>query len=466
MNIDLQTAEDDNIDCPFGSHMQAGIVALILDFPELWAPAERFITPDIFSEFPVKYAIAILKREYEKHGIIPTRELLYDIAAKELTVDDPYEEILDVIKAPSNPRETPIIRQKLHEFIEYNTIGLLYTDEAKAAFYRKDYDVHRKIIETASNINTIGTKGFLFFDQIDEIFSDTATEHISTGFKELDKNINEGGPSTKEVLMILAPTGVGKTLTLINMLYAAAEQGHNALFVTFELSVHKSAIRLASCMSGTAIRKFVRANIDQLPDNDQKEIRSNQLKVRNLIKSNMNKMGKIAMYELPPDECSVNDIYGIIENIRKTEGWTPKVVVLDYLELMMSRYAYNNDKGDYTRQKNVATEMLTLAKNENVLVYSATQTNREGAKNDRGGDKTAAAAHIDLDKAAESFGKAMPVDYVVSLNQTQDEYARGDVSIGAPSTIRLWIAKNRNGPKFVSVTTNVFYDRMKIVEIN
>ena len=262
------------------------------------------------------------------------------------------------------------------------------------------------------------------------------------------------------------------TLTLINMAFSAMEEGHNVLFVTFELSTYKTAIRLASRMSRIPIREFTRANIDLLSESDQEKIHTSQTKVRNVVQTGKGKMGELVIYELPPDECSVNDIYGIIETNRKTRGWVPKVVCLDYLELMLSRHSRNNDEGDYTRQKSVATEMRGLAKNESVLVYSATQTNRSGAKagnQNQNPNQAAEPAHIDLDKAAESFGKAMPVDYVVSLNQTEDEYKRGIDEHGEPSAagsiVRLWIAKNRNGRKFISITTNVFYHKMEITEI-
>jgi replicative DNA helicase len=462
--------EADSVDTPFGPNMEAGIISLILDFPELYIPTSKFIKAELFVRPEVKYVIAALKQDYDKFGIIPTRALLHDRLAKQLTMEDPFEEILAIVDRPSDPREAPILRQTLREWVEHQSYAQLYSDEALAAHQRGDHEFLRKIVDSASSISMIGNQGFWFFDQIDEIFLDTAIEHISTGFKDLDKKLNEGGPSPGEVLIILAPTGVGKTLTLINMANAAVEQGYNVLFITFELSTYKTAIRLASRMSKTAIRDFSRANIDTLPDDEQQKIRASQAKVRGVVQDGRDKNGDLVIYELPPDECSVNDVYGIIETNRKTKGWIPKIVVLDYLELMLSRHSHNNDEGDYTRQKSVATEMRGLAKNENVLVYSATQTNRMGVKggnqgNNQGGGAQAAPAHIDLDKAAESFGKAMPVDYVVSLNQTEDEYRRGDVAKNIPSVIRLWIAKNRNGPKFVSITTNVFYDKMEITEI-
>jgi replicative DNA helicase len=466
----LQIEQDAvSVDSPFGPNMEAGVISLILDFPELYIPTAKFFTAELFSRPEVKYVVAALKQDYEKFGVVPSRALLHDRLAKQLTADDPHQEILGVVKRLSDPREAPIIRQTLREWVEHKSYEQLYSDEAIAAHARGDHEFLRKIVDSASSISMIGNQGFWFFDQIDEIFVDTAIEHIGTGFKGLDEKLNEGGPSPGEVLIILAPTGVGKTLTLINMAFAAMAKGHNVLFVTFELSTYKTAIRLVSRMSQTAIREFARANIDSLPEADQNSIRQKQDKVRNAVLTGRDKMGELVIYELPPDECSVDNIYGIIETNRKTRGWEPKVVALDYLELMLSRRSYNNTEGDYTRQKSVATEMRGLAKNENVLVYSATQTNRSGAKADKQGqnqNQNAEDAHIDLDKAAESFGKAMPVDYVVSLNQTLDEYRRGETDKINGSAIRLWIAKNRNGPKFCSISTSVYYDRMEIVEVN
>lgn len=464
--------ESSSVDTPFGPNMEAGVISLLLDFPELYVPTAKFITTELFSRPEVKYVVAALKQDYDKFGVIPSRPLLHDQLAKQLTVDDPYEDILAVVDRPSDPREAPILRQTLREWVEHQSYAQLYSDEALAAHQRGDHEFLRKIVDSASSISTTGQRGFWFFDQIDEIFADTAIEHINTGFKDLNKHLNEGGPSPGEVLVILAPTGVGKTLTLINMAFSAIEDGHNVLFVTFELSTYKTAIRLASRMSRVPIREFTRANIATLPEDEQEQIRNSQTKVRNVVQTGRGKMGELVIYELPPDECSVNDIYGIIETNRKIKGWVPKVVVLDYLELMLSRRNYNNSEGDYTRQKSVATEMRGLAKNEAVLVYSATQTNRSGVKAGNQGRNDAAAdpAHIDLDKAAESFGKAMPVDYVISLNQTEEEYKRGIDKDGEPtaegSVVRLWIAKNRNGQKFVSISTAVFYHRMAITEVN
>ena len=244
------------------------------------------------------------------------------------------------------------------------------------------------------------------------------------------------------------------SLMLANNAIHAVLAGHDVLFVTFELSTLKTALRIAASITGVDMNKFYSSNVEEMAEATLAELRFSQDKVRTQLKSRSKfgkngKRGELVIYELPPDECSVDDVYGIVDRNRRLRGWQPKVIVLDYLELMMSRHGYSNKEGDYTRQKSVATEVRGLAKNENVLVYTANQTNRSAIK-DNG-------QPIDVDKSAESFGKNMPVDYVISMNQTEAEYTSG--------AIRLWVAKNRNGPKFTAVHTRVNYQNMRILEV-
>jgi replicative DNA helicase len=131
---------------------------------------------------------------------------------------------------------------------------------------------------------------------------------------------------------------------------------------------------------------------------------------------------------------------------------------------MISRRSSKNSDGDYTQQKSVSNEIRGLARNENVLVHTATQTNRSAIEtvNSRNGANTNApqlSNMIDIDKAAESFGKNMATDYVITLNQSRDSYNDPNPRIG------LFVAKNRNGPKYVVVETEISYNFMKFREI-
>jgi replicative DNA helicase len=264
--------------------------------------------------------------------------------------------------------------------------------------------------------------------------------HYSTGFSRLDAALNDGGPSPGQVLIWLAATNVGKSIVLCNNSVNSILSGLDTLHVSFEMSAHDTARRILSAMTSTALKRL----------HDPIEHDLIKRKCRGVYSSHK---AKLAIYEMNPEECSVDAIYNLIETLKKTYGWAPKIVVLDYLELMISRHSdYNRE--DYVRQKHVATEVVGLAKSENVLVYSATQTNRSGT------DAATRSANADLNKIAESYGKSMPLDYVISLNQSEDEYNAD------PPIIRMYVAKNRFGPKFVPITCSANYNIMKITEMS
>jgi hypothetical protein len=211
------------------------------------------------------------------------------------------------------------------------------------------------------------------------------------------------------------------------------QPGQDVMFITFELDVFKTAMRILG--SGTGI-----------PMNDIPDKQDYVKRLMELTQRTYNK--RLFIYEMPPDECSVNHIYALLDNLRRKHGWHPDVLILDYLDLIVSRHpSYNKD--DYTRQKHVSTEIRGLAKNENLLVFTATQTNRSGA-----GDEEI----VDLTKAAESFGKSFPLDYVISLNQSQSERQ------AVPPRLRMFIAKNRNGPKHEVITCTIDYNSMVVKE--
>lgn len=442
---------------PFHSTEENSIISLLIDFPELYPPINRFLTPEIFENIPAKYVITQIARDYEQFSVVPSRKLLRARIAKQLTTEDPYEDILGLVEAESDPREIPMLRDSLHSWTEKKTYDLIYSEEALAAQQRGDYAFLQKIFDEASKIRFVGQQGFWFFDQIDELFVENVIEHVSTGFSTLDAMLNEGGPSPGEVVIWMASTGVGKSIMLCCQAVISVLNGHNVYLATFELSTLKTALRIA-------------ANLFHV---NLKEIMGNKDKIKKNIKARRagGKLGDLVIYEYPPGEHSVDTIYASLDGLKKIRGWKPKVVILDYLELMISRHASSNSE-DYGRQKSVATEVRGLAKNENVVIHTATQTNRSGVKTNNqgpgnhdaeGGNQrpNAGMNHlINLDQTAESFGKNMPVDYVITINQSHDQYNRPDPKAD------LFIAKNRNGPKFQMITVDISYDKMKFKEIS
>jgi replicative DNA helicase len=426
---------------PFGEYQEEAIVSLALDHPEFFTTAARFIKPEHFGRLECRWIIAELLNSFEKFDVIPTRNLLRDELKKQVTEDDAYEEIFRIVDRKSDPREVPIVKESLLKWSKERAFGMLYSDEAVEAYHRGDFGHLEQIVQEANRIADVGGGGFWFFENMEMLFQPDIIQHMTTGFARLDQLLNNGGPSRKEVVCWLAATNVGKSIMLCNNAISSlrgecsdGSKGQDVLLITFELDTIKTAMRCLAAASGVPIADI---------PNRQSYIQRVIGQMRRTYKK------RFHIHEMPPDECSVNHIYALMDSLKRSEGWKPDVVILDYMDLMTSRNpAYNKD--DYTRQKHVANEIRGLAKNENVLVYTATQTNRSGAKGDE---------LVDMTKAAESFGKQFSLDYVVSLNQSQEERRM------SPPRISMFIAKNRNGPKHETITCEINYDTMVVKEL-
>ncbi len=429
---------------PFTPYQEGAIIALALDHPDFFTSVGRFFNPGMFSRLETKLVIAELLNVFEKHNVVPTRSLLRDKIESYLTVDDPYDEILAVVDQQSDPRDVPLIKDTLLQWAKDRAYGMLYDDEAIAAYGSGNYKYLDEIIEKANRIADVGQRGFWFFESYQTLFEPDAIDHRTTGFNQLDKLLNNGGPSPKEVVCWIAGTGVGKSILLCNSAISSIKgigkdqkPGQDVLLITFELDTTKTAMRCLGAATDVPLDKFQerRSYID-----------------RTITQMHHTYKKRFAIYEWSPDECSVDHVYALLDNLRRTENWKPDVVVIDYLDLMVSRnHNYNTD--DYHRQKHVANELRGLAKNENILLFTATQVNRAGTSSNVDGHM------IDLDKAAESFAKQFSLDYVVSLNQTSAQLK------AVPPRITMYIAKNRNGPKHRSVECSINYNTMLVREI-
>jgi len=429
---------------PFGPNEEKAIISLAFDMPEFFIQIGRYINHKFFQKLEHQFVYAIIEKQFEKHNCIPTRELVMDIAQKSLTVDDDWEPVIETINRKSNFREIPLIKEQLLDWSRNKAYGLLYGDEAYQAYHIKDYESLDQIFEQAKRIVDVSNSGMNFFDNIPILFEDDKEEKLTCGLPELDIYINDGGPTKGDVFVFMAPTGVGKSILLVHAGRVCVEKNLKVLHITLELDIKRTMQRYM----GSFTDENIKTRMDRRDAIEQK-----------LYKLKNSTTGNLYVVEFPPDEINVDTIHQTIDVLKRTKNWKPDVVIIDYLELMLSKSPHDN-KEDYVKQKRVATQIRGLASKEDVLVFTATQTNRDGLGGNRNNvDKaTIESGVIDMNKVAESYGKLMPVDYLVSINQTPEEYNR-DIPIA-----RCYIAKNRNGPKFKTVRIRINYNSMHVKE--
>ncbi len=430
--LKLLAEADSALEGPFADFEEEIIVSIALDLPEYFLSLAHLLEWSLFTRPHTQYVMMTLLDYVNKYQAVPTRQNLANRISKALTVDSAnWEDIVRVITRPASERDYPAVKDTLNNWAKRKSFGLLYSPAAQDAYARGDYQALEDIVDAANRISDVSSKGFWFYEQIEELFIPDNSIHLPTGFNRLDKLLNNGGPSPGEVICWMAPTSVGKTLMLCNNAINQTKFGVDTLFITFELDTFKTAARCCGALTDVALKNF----------SEHRE-----LILERCRRTYQTNNAKLAIWDLPPDECSVNDIYALLHSLRRTKGWSPRCIIIDYLELMVGRRDSDNHN-DYTRQKHVSNQLRGLAKNAQAIVYTATQTNRSGNNTDE---------LIDLTKIAESYGKTMSLDYIISLNQSDEDHRAG--------TLDMFLAKNRNGPKHDVIKCLINYSTMGLKE--
>lgn len=461
-------------DFPFGENEEHSIVSLAMDMPDFFSTIIEHIKPEMFRQPDAREIIRNIIELNKKYGHIPPRSLIVDFVKKSLTTAHDWRPIVELLNRKLNAREAPMIKDTILAWARKQQYNLLYQERAIDAFQKGNYKELNKIVEKAESMNAIQYSSVWLFENMDMIFTQESAERLTCGFGGLDQFMHQSsatgisGPSKKEVIVWAAKTGGGKSIVMVNSGIQCARKGKNVLHITLETATVDIMRRYYGAITKIptmAIDMIAAAKTGKIPNNQ--EIENLENKIRNEIKTlkdsslpDGSPVGKIAIMEFEADSISINEIKQSIDYLRKTKNWSPDVVIIDYLELMVPRESVGgeHENKEYLRQKKVATEVRALAQSENVLVITATQGNRKSVSQD--GEKE---ENMGLEKLSNSYDKAMPMDYVISINQTSNE-KRISLSNQSMGKFRFFIEKNRHGPDGKVVHATVDYSTMLVTE--
>ncbi len=133
--------------------------------------------------------------------------------------------------------------------------------------------------------------------------------------------------------------------------------------------------------------------------------------------------GQLLIKEFATGKATINTIESHIKKVISM-GIKPDLIIIDYVDLLSSKRKSTDRKFEiddiYTNTKGLAREL-------NLPIWSVSQVNRAGSKDDI----------IEGDKAAGSYDKMMITDLAISLSRKKEDKVNG--------TGRFHIMKNRYG---------------------
>tara|TARA_R100000005_G_C4995485_1_gene202384 strand:+ start:82 stop:1365 length:1284 start_codon:yes stop_codon:yes gene_type:complete len=415
-------------------NIQRGILYLAKSDVGFLTQAMPMVKAEYFEYPSHQKMFKIIVDYYIKYKKLPSDDFILEDVKKAKTSNELFSDYRDELTLINNLDQKSINNE---DYILDLVEGFAKEQSLKDAIIRsaemvktKKYSEIEPIMRDALTVSRNVDLGLDYFSDIEErwarLNSDTYTAEHRTIFESLNEAL-EGGLAAKELAMVVAPPGVGKSLYLANQAVRSCLDGSNVLYVSLEMAEDRVAQRLDSI--------FSRIRQDQLKD------RCNDLKDRlNQVTETVPNRGKLKIKEFPTKRANVNQLRAYLNQLSNYENFSPDVIIVDYLELL----ATDSDMAEYQAQERLAQELRGLAIEHKCLVWTATQTNREGKK----------VRLITDTELADSYGKTRVCDLVISINQDEEEFDKGKS--------RIYIIKSRNGRARFIIPAKMDYQRLVI----
>jgi archaellum biogenesis ATPase FlaH len=209
--------------------------------------------------------------------------------------------------------------------------------------------------------------------------------------------ITKGGLPEKTLNIILAGTGVGKSLFMCHCAASHLMMGKNVLYITLEMAEERIAERIDANLMNIDLDKLI-----AMPKESY---------MKKIEKVREKTMGKLIIKEYPTASANVGHFKHLLNELRLKRQFNPDVIYIDYLNICASaRMKMGASINSYTYIKAIAEELRGLAVEFRVPIISATQTTRGGYSN----------SDVEITDTSESFGLPATADFMFALIATEE----------------------------------------------
>lgn len=328
------------------------LVAQILANKEVFLKSIPYLEADYFDYKKTRRLVSTIKRMYANYKIVPTKssiylELDFDVPENWLDIEEPWDENYLTDQVNSFVKER-VMKRAIEKSIEH--------------IDRKDYGAIEKDIKEAVSVDLDMKLGMSFDsskESFDELFSILTSKEttIPTGWYNVDEKL-QGGVTIPSLNYLLAKSGGGKSVGLINLSWNYIQQGRDVLYVSLELKEPKILKRYYSHSA-----KIPSYRLEQSGE---------QLR-KHLEKCEEKGYGKFTVQFFQPNTLNSMKLEAFVRNYIQKYNRTP-IIMLDYAGLMIPNT--KNWNGMFERDKFVSEELRGVAISYNTVIWTADQFNR------------------------------------------------------------------------------------------
>ena len=387
----------------YGTAFQVKVLSSLLTHKEFLQNINDVLSEEYFDNQAHKWIIGQILDYYEKYHTVPTMEVL-KVETKKVE-----NEVLQ-LSVKEQLREAYQASNEDLEYVEKEFSSFCKNQQLKKALLNSvdllnsgDFESIRGLIDNALKAGAEKNIGHEYIKDTEARYREEARTIVPTPWGKFN-DLMQGGLGNGDFGLIFGNPGGGKSWTLVALGGYAVKMGFNVLHYTLELGEDYVGRRYDAFFTGKPVdtltknRKAVDEIIPQLP-------------------------GQLIIKEYAPGQATINTIRGHIQKCTDL-NFTPDLIIIDYVDLLSSKKRTQDRKGEID---DIYVSTKGLAKELQLPIWSVSQVNRAGAKDDV----------IEGDKAAGSYDKIMITDIAISLSRKKEDKVNG--------TGRFHIMKNRYG---------------------
>ena len=397
----------------YGPVFQMKVISSLLTHKEFLQNINDVLDEEYFSNPAHKWVINEILDYYEKYHTTISMDIL-KVEMKKVEND--------VLKVS--------IREQLREAYKADIEDLTYVQEEFSAFCKNqqlkkallssvdllkagDYDSIKFMIEAAMKAGQDKNIGHEYRKDVESRYREDHRVTVPTPWEPINQLV-QGGLGGGDLGLIFGNPGGGKSWTLVALGGFAVKMGFNVIHYTLELSESYTGRRYDAF--------FTHVPVDNLE--------KHKAKVEETIPE---LPGELIIKEYPMGKTTMSTIEAHIKKVTDL-GMKPDLILIDYIDLLSTKKKTVDRKGEID---DIYTSTKGLARQLNLPIWSVSQVNRAGAKDDV----------IEGDKAAGSYDKMMITDLSISLSRKKEDKVNG--------TGRFHIMKNRYGMDGLTYQVNV-----------
>lgn len=387
----------------YGIHFQTKVISSLLTHKEFLVNIHDIISEEYFDNSAHKWVITEILKYYDKYHTTPSMEVL-KIELKRIDNEVLQLSIKEQLKEAyrASDEDLAYIEEEFSNFCKNQQLKkalLTSVDLLNAG----DYDSIRHLVDNALKAGGDKNLGLEYSKDIESRYREEHRIAVPTPWP-LFNDLMQGGLGEGDFGLIFGNPGGGKSWTLIALGAYAVQQGFNVIHYTLELGEDYVGRRYDACFTNIPVNTIL-----QHKEAVEKEI--------------LELPGNLVIKEYSPGKASISTLESHIQKCIDLD-FKPDLILIDYVDLLRSK-RNNRERKDEIDDIYLSTK--GLARELKVPIWSVSQVNRAGAKDDI----------IEGDKAAGSYDKIMITDVAISLSRKKEDKVAG--------TGRFHIMKNRYG---------------------